>query len=192
MNCRTKPCSKNLKIKHIKGHWFWVALLSMLKVHVDSFGYQDQTILKDISFEVAPGEHVALMGESGSGKSTLLKIIYGLLHVEEGSIFGEILKLLGLTLIWFPVSDTWNIWRRILIWCLSYPLRKTLVSSFPFWAGNTSRTHKRTLGIDWNETVRKDQGKIPQRRSAATRSTRPRFGSRARNPAVGRTFWTYW
>ncbi len=59
----------------------------MLKVQVTSFGYNDQTILKDINFEVAKGEHLALMGESGSGKSTLLKIIYGLLHVEEGSIF---------------------------------------------------------------------------------------------------------
>jgi len=67
----------------------------MLKVQIDSFGYQDQTILKDISFEVAPGEHVALMGESGSGKSTLLKIIYGLLHVEEGSVFWGDMEALG-------------------------------------------------------------------------------------------------
>jgi len=67
----------------------------MLKVHVDSFGYQDQTILRDISFEVAPGEHVALMGESGSGKSTLLKIVYGLLHVEDGSIFWGDTEALG-------------------------------------------------------------------------------------------------
>lgn len=67
----------------------------MLKVHIDSFGYQNQTILKDISFEVAPGEHVALMGESGSGKSTLLKIIYGLLHVEKGSVFWGDIEALG-------------------------------------------------------------------------------------------------
>ncbi|WP_431162093.1 ABC transporter ATP-binding protein [Flagellimonas beolgyonensis] len=67
----------------------------MLKVQVTSFGYNDQTILKDIYFEVAKGEHLALMGESGSGKSTLLKIIYGLLHVEEGSIFWGETKALG-------------------------------------------------------------------------------------------------
>ncbi len=67
----------------------------MLKVQVDSFGYQDKTILRDISFEVAPGEHVALMGESGSGKSTLLKIVYGLLHVEDGSIFWGDTEALG-------------------------------------------------------------------------------------------------
>ncbi|MCK0161280.1 sulfate/molybdate ABC transporter ATP-binding protein [Allomuricauda sp. F6463D] len=67
----------------------------MLKVQIDSFGYRDQTILKDVSCEVAPGEHVALMGESGSGKSTLLKIIYGLLHVEKGSIFWGDVEALG-------------------------------------------------------------------------------------------------
>lgn len=67
----------------------------MLKVHVESFGYQDQPILKDISFEVAKGEHLALMGESGSGKSTLLKIIYGLLHVENGSVFWGGTEALG-------------------------------------------------------------------------------------------------
>lgn len=67
----------------------------MLKVQVTSFGYNDQTFLKDINFEVAKGEHLALMGESGSGKSTLLKIIYGLLHVEEGSIFWGETEALG-------------------------------------------------------------------------------------------------
>lgn len=67
----------------------------MLKVHIPSFQYKSRPILEDISFEVAPGEHVALMGESGSGKSTLLKIIYGILHVEDGSIFWSEKQALG-------------------------------------------------------------------------------------------------
>ncbi|MBO0321082.1 ATP-binding cassette domain-containing protein [Muricauda sp. CAU 1633] len=67
----------------------------MLKVHFPSFQYKSRPILEDISFEVAPGEHVALMGESGSGKSTLLKIIYGILHVEEGAIFWGEKEALG-------------------------------------------------------------------------------------------------
>ncbi|WP_190810248.1 sulfate/molybdate ABC transporter ATP-binding protein [Flagellimonas sp. S3867] len=67
----------------------------MLKVHVDSFSYNSKTILEHISFEVSKGEHVALMGESGSGKSTLLKIIYGLLHIEKGSVFWDEKQILG-------------------------------------------------------------------------------------------------
>ncbi|KAB5490672.1 ABC transporter ATP-binding protein [Flagellimonas hadalis] len=67
----------------------------MLKVHIGSFGYNDRDILKNIFFEVAKGEHLALMGESGSGKSTLLKIIYGMLHVEDGSIFWGDQQALG-------------------------------------------------------------------------------------------------
>lgn len=67
----------------------------MLQVQIDSFSYQDQTVLKRILFEAKKGEHLALMGESGSGKSTVLKIIYGLLHLQEGSVFWENKKVLG-------------------------------------------------------------------------------------------------
>ncbi|RDY59739.1 ABC transporter ATP-binding protein [Flagellimonas nanhaiensis] len=67
----------------------------MLKVDIESFCYQDRTVLEDISFQVAQGEHLALMGESGSGKSTLLKIIYGLLHVENGSVSWQNAAALG-------------------------------------------------------------------------------------------------
>lgn len=41
----------------------------------------------DISFDVMPGEIVALLGENGAGKSTLMKIAYGIARPDRGSIF---------------------------------------------------------------------------------------------------------
>ena len=59
----------------------------MLKLDHISYAYDGgQSILKDISFVLPQGEHLAVMGESGCGKSTLLKAIYGLIDVQ-GSIY---------------------------------------------------------------------------------------------------------
>ncbi|MBV7364122.1 ABC transporter ATP-binding protein [Actinomycetaceae bacterium TAE3-ERU4] len=42
--------------------------------------------LKDISFDVKPGEAVALLGFNGSGKSTMLKLISGVMRPDRGTI----------------------------------------------------------------------------------------------------------
>src|SRR5579883_3667978 len=42
--------------------------------------------LDDVTFEVAPGEIHALLGENGAGKSTLLKILSGAQQPDEGEI----------------------------------------------------------------------------------------------------------
>ncbi len=55
-----------------------------------AIGYPNEAIVSDISFELKPGQAVALIGTNGSGKSTLLKTIVGLLAPLAGqlSIFG--------------------------------------------------------------------------------------------------------
>ncbi len=51
------------------------------------FGYQSyEPVLENVSFEVAPGEMIGLVGASGTGKSTLINLIMRLYDVDQGSI----------------------------------------------------------------------------------------------------------
>jgi ATP-binding cassette subfamily B protein len=52
-----------------------------------SFSYRpDDPILSDLSFRIAPGEHVALVGPTGSGKTTVIRLLCRLYEPQQGRI----------------------------------------------------------------------------------------------------------
>ena len=59
---------------------YFVKLVSG-KLHFNEF-----YALKNVSFQVRPGEAVALIGKNGSGKSTMLKILAGVLYPSAGTV----------------------------------------------------------------------------------------------------------
>lgn len=59
-----------------------------------SVGYGDTVVLREVSFEVQPGEVLAILGRSGCGKSTLFKAMVGLIEPIRGTVHidGETVK----------------------------------------------------------------------------------------------------
>jgi lipopolysaccharide transport system ATP-binding protein len=85
----------SIKAEKISKSYFQKNLKSIIfnEVRDDAF-----SALKDISFEVAPGQALGIIGKNGSGKSTLLQILAGTLLPTEGKFEtrGKITALLEL------------------------------------------------------------------------------------------------
>lgn len=60
-----------------------------------TFRYPGQTApaLNDVTFTLAPGERIGIIGRSGSGKSTLARLLMGFHHPEEGQVLLDNLDL---------------------------------------------------------------------------------------------------
>jgi iron(III) transport system ATP-binding protein len=58
----------------------------MLKLENLSLRFDDNQIIRDVSFEVADGELVCLLGPSGCGKTTTLRLIAGFEKPEAGTV----------------------------------------------------------------------------------------------------------
>lgn len=68
----------------------------MLHVEGITAGYGGKPVVRDVSFDVAKGEIIGLLGPNGSGKTTVMKTISGILSPESGviTIDGKDLRML--------------------------------------------------------------------------------------------------
>ena len=51
-----------------------------------SLGYENMTVLENVSFALEEGDYLCVVGENGAGKSTLIKCLAGLKKPTEGEI----------------------------------------------------------------------------------------------------------
>ena len=66
-----------------------------------SFNYRpDEPILRNLSFRIAPGEHVALVGPTGSGKTTVIRLLCRLYEPQQGRILLD-----GRDIRTIPIAD---------------------------------------------------------------------------------------
>ena len=63
------------------------AVKGAIKFEAVAFRYEtDRPILKDVSFEIKPGQTVAVVGPTGAGKSTLSRILFRFYDIEGGRV----------------------------------------------------------------------------------------------------------
>ena len=77
-------------------NWYHRGVLSLRGLSKSYGDSRKRVVLRDIDFDLAAGEYVAVMGESGVGKSTLLNLIAGLDRPDSGSVAIDGVELSGL------------------------------------------------------------------------------------------------
>ena len=64
------------------GSW----LSTLLRAATSRLSREDRTLLQDISFRLADGDRLALLGRNGAGKTTLLRVLAGSLQPTRGRL----------------------------------------------------------------------------------------------------------
>jgi len=69
----------------------------------------EKTVLRDVTWRIAPGERTGILGVNGAGKSTLLSLVAGSLQPTEGRVKrGKTIKVATLTQQLAELEDVWN------------------------------------------------------------------------------------
>ena len=71
-----------------------------------SFGYNEQTVIKDLSFTIKAGDFVGISAPSGKGKTTIINLLLGFLKPSTGSVTinGKRLDEIDRQLYWNKIS----------------------------------------------------------------------------------------
>ena len=78
--------------------------MSLLKVEGLAKSFGGLRAVDDVSFEVAPGELLALIGPNGAGKSTTFNMVNGQLRADSGSV-----RLNGVELVGLRPREIWRL-----------------------------------------------------------------------------------
>ena len=81
--------NKGMKLKKIDGN------IEFKNIY---YSYDNNDLIKDLSFKIKKNSSIALVGESGSGKSTIIKLILGLIKYQKGNILIDDVELSKISL----------------------------------------------------------------------------------------------
>jgi ABC-type Mn2+/Zn2+ transport system ATPase subunit len=80
--------------------------VTLIGVRDVTFGYGGAPVLREVSYDVEPGEFTGIVGPSGSGKTSLLRVLLGTVTPQHGTVT----RAPGLAVSYVPQLETvnWN------------------------------------------------------------------------------------
>ena len=116
------------------------------------FDDDDKNLLRNVSFEVLPGETIAIIGKTGSGKSTMINLMVRLLENQDGAILFDGNDIKNINKRWLrknvgiilqePFLYSKSIYDNIGI------MKKSASKDTVFNAANVARIHDDILGFE--------------------------------------------